>query len=53
MNSMLNWAGHGAEAESDVLAARHFPATIGRFEERIGHQTQDVFRRANHHRDNQ
>ncbi len=34
MNSMLNWAGHGAEAESDVLAARHFPATIGRFEER-------------------
>ena len=24
-----------------------------RFGQRIGHQTQDVFRRANHHRDNQ
>ncbi|MGQ0583436.1 MAG: hypothetical protein ACT4O6_15975 [Reyranella sp.] len=34
MNSMLNWAGHRAEPEPEVLAARHFPATIGRFEER-------------------
>jgi len=34
MNSMLNWVGYRTESEGDVLAARHFPATIGRFDER-------------------
>lgn len=34
MNGMLNWVGYRAESETEVLAARHFPATIGRFDER-------------------
>ncbi len=34
MNTMLNWAGYRTELEGHVLAARHFPATIGRFDER-------------------
>ncbi|MDP2375158.1 hypothetical protein [Reyranella sp.] len=34
MNSMLNWAGESAEAEPLVRASRHFPATIGRFDDR-------------------
>lgn len=34
MNTMLKWAGYRTESEGDVLATRHFPATIGRFDER-------------------
>jgi hypothetical protein len=34
MNSMLNWVGYRTESEAEILAARHFPATIGRFDER-------------------
>lgn len=31
MNSMLNWAGQGAESEPKVQISRRFPATLGRF----------------------
>jgi hypothetical protein len=34
MNSMLNWADQGAESKSRPQAARHFPATLGRFDDR-------------------
>jgi hypothetical protein len=34
MNSTLNWAGQRTETRPQVHASRHFPATIGRFDER-------------------
>lgn len=34
MNSTLNWAGQRTETRPQIHASRHFPATIGRFDER-------------------
>ncbi|MDP1749111.1 MAG: hypothetical protein Q8L22_06615 [Reyranella sp.] len=33
MNSMLNWAGQGAESQPQVQISRRFPATLGRFDD--------------------